>query len=273
MSLRKYGLGLALLAPLCLTHCTREKAKVEQVDRAVWSDDNNQVAMIVQRFDQSSSSNPLSSTLRENLSHQIFIQDRNGGPRQAVGNEIQGQNARELYFMKRAGYLIASYLESDAAGGSQVVYYKMTLDGNVSRLTQQPHMRVLPSADGQYLALITQFPEQCTGSGAACPLDVLFRRAEDLSDVGTTHRLSFANGVLPELTWNLGGQLIASNGSESFALRPGQAEAVTVEHPKCVYPATSSSSIASSGDFVYPEQNQVAFRSTTAGEQPFGCQD
>lgn len=267
-------LATAILASLGLTACNDDAVKTEQLDRVVWSDDNTEEALIVLKFEEKHSMNPLDgTTLKSNFSHQVYVQNRDGSNRHPIGNEFLGQNGFDFYYMKSAGYLIASYIATGSDDNPVTRYYQLKLDGSVNQLTSKPDMRVIPSPNGAYLALITFYPAACGNPAGNCPMDVEFLDANSLASVGKKQQLSFEHGKTPELTWNLGGQFLLTTDEQTFAVRPDAEEPSPANTPACTYPPTSSSSIATSGDFVYPAQNQVQTRPTTQSEQPFGCQD
>lgn len=247
--------------------------KNEQLSRVVWSEDGQAQALVMLRFEESGSALPAGASTESNFSYQIFVQNADGTNRQAVGIETAGQNGQELYYMKEAGYLIASYLE---ASESHPVtrYYKLNLDGSSTRLTDKPDMLVIPSPDGQYIARVTQFPSTCTNPGGNCPLDVEILDAQTLTDAHNKRQLSFAStGEMPQLTWTPGNQFIASLGESSFATQADSAEALAVAQPGCFYPPTSSSSIGYDHMVLMPgPNNQIMSRPASANESPFGCQ-
>jgi len=266
---------LALFGSLTIAACENNAVKTEQLNRVIWSDDNTEQALIVLKFEEKKSMNPLSSNnLKSNFSHQIFVQDRNGGNRRAIGNEFLGQNAFDFYYMKSSGYMIASFIEASEENNPVVRYYHLNVsNGGVTRLTSKPDMRVIPSPDGAYLALTTFYPSTCNNPAGNCPVDLEFMSSETLETVGKKHQLNFNNGKSPEMTWNLGQKFILTTDEEAFSIMPGDESPIETEIPACTFPQTTSSSVAASGDFVYANNMQILTRPTTHSEQAFGCQD
>lgn len=266
--------GFALLA---LSACDDQStAKTEQLSRVVWSDDNSAQALVVMRYDESTPAmNPISAGgLQSNFTHQIYVQNADGSNRHAVGIEFQGQSGYDLYFMKESGYIVGTMVEASDNNQAVTRYYLLRMDGTVNRLTEKPDMKVIPSPNGGTLARITQYPATCGNPAGNCPVDVEFLDAQSLDPLGQKTQLSFSSGSgqLPALTWNQEGQFIVSDGAEAKAIAPATGEVSETTVPACTFPATTSSQVSASGQYVYSSAGQVMSRQAAANEPAFGCQ-
>lgn len=251
--------------------CNEEVSKSEQLARVVWSDDNTEQALIILRYEQQPGMNPAAvGAVESNFSHQIYIQNADGSNRRPIGIEFQGQSGHELYYMKAAGYLVASRMEvSDNAAVAR--YYQLRLDGTVNRLSEKAHTQVIPSPDGNFLARITQHPELCASTVGNCPLDVEILNANTLHQMGSTYPLSFR--TQPEVTWMPDGKLVATDGQRSEAIVPGSNSVEEVSVPNCTYPPTSSNAVSHDGSFIFAQAGQIQLRPAGLNEKAFGCQN
>lgn len=259
-----------LLASLSLSACNEKSVKSEQLARVVWSDDNSEQALVVLRYDQQEGMNPAAvGAVESNFTHQIYVQNADGSNRRPVGIEFQGQSGHEVYYMKSAGYIVASLME--AADNNPVArYYQLRLDGTINRLTEKPHMQVIPSPDGAYLARITQYPDTCANPAGNCPLDIEILDAQTLSKLGQKYPFSFSSQ--PEVTWMPDGKLVATDGQLSEAIEPGSDSVEEISPPACTYPPTSSSAVSHDGSFIFAQAGQIQLRPAGLNEKAFGCQ-
>lgn len=260
------GLALSLLSA-----CFEKESRVEQLAQAVWSDNGQSQAVVIQRFDQTSTS-PLdgSTAIKQNLTHQIYVQQANGTGRQAVANEFQGENARELYYMQDAGYIIGSWVDAADPQNPVIRYYKLGLDGKVKRLTDKPDMKILPSPDGRVLAELTLYPATCSNPGGNCPVEVHFLDAQTLEPLTKKISLRFDGPAQPAWSWLPNGTFVVQ-AQKAFLLTPGSETSSETALLTCLNPATSSSAHQTQG-VLFIEANQVKQRPLAANEPVFGCQ-
>lgn len=273
--MKKLTLGLvALTALTALSSCNEKSVKTEQLSRVVWSDDNSEQALVVMRYEEATPAmNPISAGgLESNFSHQIYIQNADGSKRHAVGIEFQGQSGFDLYYMKEAGYIVATMMENDESNQPVTRYFQLWMDGTVSRLTDKPDMKIIPSPDGQILAQVTQYPATCQNPAGNCPVDVSFIDATSHDSLGKKIQANFSGGQLPAMTWNTQGEFILAGATQAQALTPGSSEIRSVPIPACTYPPTSSSQVAANGAYIYSSAGSILSRPAAQNEASFGCQ-
>jgi len=263
----------ALVTSLLLSACNEKEVKTEQLSRVVWSDDNTEQALVMLRHSEQNTMNPAAvGALPSSFTHQIYIQNSDGSNRRPVGIEFQGQSGHDLYYMKAAGYLIATLMQASANGTPEAHYFQVKLDGRVNRLTEHPFSKVIPSPDGQYLARVREFPATCSNPAETCPVHVDILSAETLQKVGSAYQFSFSSGQ-PETTWTPDGRFVVTNGSEAEALTPGSASVESTSTPACTYPPTSSNPISFDGSYVFAQAGQIQIRPAAHNEKAFGCQN
>lgn len=266
-----------LSTSLLLTSCGKEETRTKQLDQVVWSDDGTEQAYVVMRFTEKRSLNPLNGTTeKKNFTHQVFIGKSDGTNHRAVGNEFTGQNGASLYYMKNAGYIVASTLEANGDGAGFERFYKLDMNGTTYRLTQEPNEVAVPSPDGKYISRVRFHPEQCntlpdTPHGSNCTVDLQFLDAQTLQivDDKTSHLNFGTDSAVPDVTWTNAGEFIVSTGNKAFSITPSTT-AKDASKPECFNPKTSSSNINAAGQFVFVSGNQIL--SQPATEPGFGCQ-
>ena len=253
-----------------------ENGRKSQLSQVVWANDGVEVATIVQRWDETGS-NPDGTPIKANLTHQLYLQKLDGGNKRILSNELPGADARDFYYIHSAGYAVASYFEPQADGSTVKRYYQLRLNGGQAySLTSKPDMAVIPSPDGSSIARVTLFPSACTPNGSssnsdACHVDVEFVNPNDLKVVGSKEKITFSSREkLPELTWTPEGKLVATSGSEAFAVKAGETPQ-SVPVPGCTQPQTSSSQVDKNGVYVFIDGNSVKSR-LEATMPRFGCQ-
>lgn len=269
-------LPLALL--LTLTGCDGSK-RTTQLDQVVWSEDGSAVVSVLLHFDEKKSGNPLDGTTQKsNFTHQYLLQQPDGSQKHILTPELPGQNAYPLYYFKGAGYVVGSYLDKNTDGTLFERYELIRLaTGQVIALNNGPNTHILPAPDGSILAEIKDFPSACQPNGNstttdACHTEIAFISPVDLTRQGKKQQVSFSSrDSVPEVTWTPAGQLLVSNGQETFSLSPGEDKVSSVSQPACMKPATSSSRVNSQGVLVYIDGNQIKTR-LAPGEPKFGCQ-
>lgn len=278
VSLRSLFLTSALCGLAALSACNEDTPKAEKIDRLAWSEDGSEIAYVMSRFEESgSNTGPSSTYFAHNYSHQVYLQPADGSPARKIGNEQGLQNLEDFYYFKQAGYFVVSYLYKPLTGPEFKRYYQLTLDGKSYTLNFQSDTQVVPSPNGQTIAIMQHNPQGCQNSGAssasanACQVKVDFVNAGDREPLGIQQKLSFTTkNRVPDMTWTPAGTLVVSNGSEAFALQPAT-EPQSVSQPGCLSPKTSSGPVNVQGQLAYAEGTSVKSRPEPALPR-FGCQ-
>jgi hypothetical protein len=247
-----------------------------------WADDDSAIAFVILRYESKPSTNPLSgTTLKRNMRHQLYIENPNGSNRRAIGGELAGQNATELYYMKSRGYVLSGAISPDArwfnlirlANGAATEVARVSNSSCESR-----HFDVVPSPDGRYLAVLKTAPGCIATSGTASPtgshsqgtdqLVVTFLDASTLAEVQSQTVTLPAWGV--EWTWRPAGDFVVAASGTAWSLAVGRAPQST-NVPGCFSPKTTSSAWSSTGTYLGSDGLAVV----VAGQNPtaaFGCQ-
>lgn len=276
--MRKCFKILPFVALLMLASCDGSQRRT-LVDQAVWSEDSSEIAAVVMHFDEKKSNNPLDgTTLKSNFTHQYLVQKPDGSQKRILTSELPGQNAYPLFYFKQAGYILGSYLDKNTDNMLFERYELIRLaTGQVTRLNNDPYTHILPAPDGSILAQVKYFPSACQPNGSssttdACHAEIEFISSMDLSRQGKKQKVVFSSrDRVPEVTWTPAGQLLVSNGEETFSLKPGEDIVNSAPRPACMEPPTSSARINSQGMLVYIDDNQIKTRFEPS-QPKFGCQ-
>lgn len=273
----------ALLAALAfgLTGCFPTWQDQEMIASVAWADDDSAIAFVVLRYESKQSTNPLSgTTLKRNMRHQLYVENPNGSNRRAIGGELAGQNATELYYMKARGYFLSGAVSPDARWFNRISATGAVTE--VARVSNSScegrHFDVVPSPDGQHLAMIKTAPGCTSTSGTASPtgshtqtsdqLVVTFLDASTLAEVQSQTVTLPAWGV--EWTWRPAGDFVVAASGTAWSLAVGRAPQSTTV-PGCFWPKTTSSAWSSTGTYIGSDDLAVV----VAGQNPagaFGCQ-
>ncbi|MCK5688456.1 hypothetical protein KAI87_04255 [Myxococcota bacterium] len=270
----KNFLLLTLLVSLS-TACSWEGA--EQIDQAVWSDDDTAQAYVKLLYYERKDPNPLSGTTqKKDFRHQIFIQDADGSNRRALTDGRTFQNGAMLYYMKRAGYVVMEVIE----GRDLFRYDIIRMDGQSTTLAswQNPSVpcagfELTPSPDGAMIATMERLTagQAMDLSCAPATVEVKFYSADSLSLISTYSWP--ANGMM-ESTWTLGGDFIVhDHEGGDWIVAPSTGPTPTTP-PGCVYPKTTSGSVSAAGVVLSPgDSDSDPVHSVTRPDVTvFGCQ-
>lgn len=276
--MKKLNIALMTLLLTTTTAC-RPGKKTEQLDRVVWSNDGVEQAFVMTQFEEGRSGNPLDgTTMKRNFSHQIFVQDPDGLNRRAVSNQVVGQNGGDLFYMRSAGYIVASFLQQNGENQAPYPrYYQLLMDGTTRTLTTAPHTRAVPSPDGKWIARVELNPEGCRpdatdNESESCRVQVEFLDAQTLMRHGQKHQVLFQNpSKVPDFTWTPEQEWVVTNRVQAFAASPDQ-EPEAADVPACLFPKTSSDHINADGSLIFPNGNTIDSRPATADDPQWGCQ-
>lgn len=269
---------LAVGALFGLSAC-RSWEPVETIASLAFADDDSAIAFMVLRFESRPNNNPLAgTTVKRNLRHQLYIESPTGQGRTALTTEIEGQNGNELYYMKGHNYFVSAAVSPQARWFNKIQGGQVTEIARVDTHTcEARHFDVVPSPDGQTLAVLMASPgcpatsgpaSPNGGYGATEPISVTFVEASTLNEL-QSQTLTVSTSNL-EWTWRPAGDFVVASGDSSWSLKPGRGPTTTTR-PRCFWPKTSSSQWSSTGTFIESDNLAVV----VSGQNPeaaFGCQ-
>jgi hypothetical protein len=252
-------------ASMLLTACWVIWSDAEYISAVAWSDDDARVVYAVLRYEERDSANPLhGSTIKRNFRHQLYLQKPDGSGKSALGNEIAGQNAMELYFMRDAGYVLAGAVDDSARW-----FNRIGLDGRVREVARKSsascearYFDVVPSPDGEVLALVQAAPG-CSGTGwdgppsphggASAADEMIFVQLLDAQTLAVlkSHAVTLQAWSI-EWTWRLEGDFVVTDGRSAWSLDTDR-NALATSVPACTWPKTSSSEWSAAGVHVYAD--------------------
>lgn len=217
----------------------------------------------------------LGETEKRHFGYRLFLVKPDGTKRRALSIPLPNQ-LDNLYYMKKAGYLLAeSYVEM--TGAKQV--YKIDLQGNsvlIPNIAPLPDdncteddngfvtlsPQVIPAPNGQLLA--HAYRADCR------KVTVVFYTTETLA-VLDQQTLELSGGTY-DVTWRKDGAFVVAktDRTEAWQVVPKQ-KPTTTTAPACFRPATRSSEVSSTGQWVKINANDVYVTEIGVGT-PFGCQ-
>ena len=255
---------------------------------AVWSDDDTKVAFVKRYFKKKKN---LTHSVRKDFSVEVFVADADGLNASQLTGKRMG-SVKDLFYMNEAGYIILGRgLEPSENAGTQtqtIIYEKIDLDGSTEQIAKTtgnimvscdggssssgttPPLRVIPSRDGNILALV-ESTSDCNGHS----MTIGFLDAFSLNPIGSklpvdTELLGvgFGPGGLGlgflTMSWTPEGTFIVSKGfggvnglSIGWEFAVGATEGVWVDSIgiDCMHVATSSGSTATDGTEVFVEDD------------------
>ncbi|HRE91265.1 MAG TPA: hypothetical protein PK095_19260 [Myxococcota bacterium] len=272
------SLALSATALFGLSAC-RSWEPIETIASLAFADDDSAVAMMVFRFESKPNNNPLmGTTLKRNMRHQLFVESPTGAGRTALTPEIPGQNGNELYYMKSSGYFVSAAVSPEARWFNKIAGGQVTEIARVESGTcESRHFDVVPSPDGDHLAILMAAPgcpsmsgpaSPTGGYGATEPITVTFLDAATLDEL-QSQTLTVSTMNL-EWTWRPAGDFVVSSGDKSWSLDVGRAPSNTTK-PRCFWPKTASSQWSSTGTFIESVDLDVVVSGQNAAAA-FGCQ-
>ena len=258
-----YGIGACLL--LFLQACTTTQETRMQLPQGsvVWSNDNKELAVVEVIPDP---------TRDDHQQYQIFVRRPDGSDNRQV-TEVRKTPVKNLFYMKAPDYLITeTEISTDSTrfdkvylDGREITIMETRNDArqlcpNPARAAVVKHT-VLPSPDGQRLAHV--YSQAC---GQAT---VEFLQAKDLLAVDA---YSIEISSAAQALWHPQGYLIiAQNDGETAWQLNVEQDPIPVTYPACLYPATSSSNLSSTGQRVFMQEGRIKLVQEDA-RRAFGCQ-
>ena len=145
-----------LIAPILLTSCAGWKKK-ERIAAPVWSDDNSEIAYILNSYEYKRNY-PTGGDVK-NEKYSIYLTDTELNGDFEVSEVLKG-NAVDLFYMKEVGYLISGsfsdkYYLTDIGNGDLVHTFSPS-DSKIcgDKLGNFQSINVIPSLDGSILAVL-----------------------------------------------------------------------------------------------------------------------
>lgn len=254
----KSGTAISLATVVLIgAGCAPEKRTMTTYGPAVWSEDAASIAFAKTTFVQESSKGFATIGGREyDFRNQIFVTDRKDSNRVPIGSLRPG-NLLDLYYMKNAGYLLASYRESEASNGMVTwVRWPLSEAGSFREHADTGRFQLLPSRDGALLAKVRYYTD-CDGVSDPerdCLVRVEFLSASDFSAAFPPDTLIFHPDPLwigPLVRWTSGDRLQIAHRSDrgGYHLSPGQTPEA-FEEESCWHPRTSSDVLSPAGEVV-----------------------
>jgi hypothetical protein len=226
----------------------------------VWSDDDEDAAAVLLRYQRRLSFPPLQGWwAKRDFRFELFLQQPGSRSRDYVSDEIEGRPT-DLFYMRRAGYLLVQRWVPEV-GIDYVVVDIAT--GTATKLepvdTFDRTRDVIPSRDGAFIADVVCQPWQAipTADGSRIeplrplPCEVSFLDAATLTPTGPATTVLLDDDVevgQRRAAWSAADQLVVTDHATSaFALAPGAAP-VAVAVPPPFGPVTSSSRVDAAGN-------------------------
>lgn len=273
------GMGVFLLASCSTTGLKKAEPKwvpIERIEKVVWADDSSEVAVVVSHLEEKISGWLNKTTEKRNLNYQVFVQEINGNEKRPI-TELRDTPVGQIFFMKRAGYLVIESLLKD--GGQS--FDKMDMQGHEMLIVETSkevcpvqkaaagskpfpavYHTVIPSPDGKQLAHV--YSPECG------KVTIDFLDADSLTVVdGQTFDIDEPTDV----TWHRDGYIIFATVKLDKAWKVAVQESpVPIQPPKCLSPKTTSSSVSTGGRLVYPDETGKLAMKRVEQKQIFGCQ-
>lgn len=264
-----------------LTACAVDR--VEIVGEPVWSDDDEEVAFAAHFYEvpRRQIDEAPSDQKRKHSEYQYFrIPADLSEDATPIGQ--RRHDTGELYFMRTAGYLLASAKDSDT-----ITILRIGLDGDERVVANSddwpssgalgdngaPSLLAAPSPDGRHLAVWSE-----VDSGSAPKQSFHFHvKIIDIEDP-TVDLAAFDIAGQMALVWTPEGSAVCSGETGAFAWHEGESAFMPTVSPTCLWPRTTSSSVSSDGRIIVAGDSlEEPFRFDAAvgvpgmPNVPFGC--
>ncbi|MGN8226279.1 hypothetical protein [Gracilimonas sp. BCB1] len=159
---------ICILIAILLGSCAKWKSK-ERVTAPVWSDDNSEIAYILNKYEYKRNY-PTGGDVK-NEKYSIYLTDRELDGSFEV-SEILNGNAEDLFYMKEAGYLISGSFSEEYhltnAETGELLHTFSPSDSKIcgNKLGNFQSINVIPSFDGSVLAVLE--------TRSDCTIDISF---------------------------------------------------------------------------------------------------
>lgn len=251
--MRNPSILIYALMAILIGSCANWKKK-ERIAAPVWSDDNSEIAYILNRYDYKKNYPDGGDVKDEQYS--IFLTDEEFSGHFELYNSFKGFG-EELFYMKQAGYIISGSLSDKYhlidAGTGELFNTFSPKDSKIceDKLGSFQTINVIPSIDGNRLAVLE--------TRSDCTVDVAFWEKDSGQWIEKTIFNVFGNDF-DAAAWVDANQLLLSTCedfcTEKFYLIHGTEGVSEINinddfYTSCMFVSTSSSWINKSGKTLY----------------------
>lgn len=242
-----------VLAAILVGSCAKWKSK-ERIAAPVWSDDNSEIAYILNRYDYRRNY-PDGGDVRDE-EYSIFLTNEEFNGRFEIYNSFKGYG-EDLFYMKQAGYIISGsfsdkYYLIDATTG-ELFHSFSPKDAKIceDKVGSFQTIKVIPSVDGQKLAVLE--------TRSDCTVDIAFWEMENSEWMEKTI-FSVPGNDFDAVAWVDTNRLLLSSCEEFCSEKyylvdstegPNEINANDNFFSACFFVASSSSWINTSGETLY----------------------
>lgn len=260
---RALSLAFALAPTSLAVAACNPWQEASQTDMLVFADDDSELAIQELRFEERQGDALSGSTEKRDFRQQLFRADPKGERHLPIGPERTGQHGGDLYFMKTAGYLVASSVPEE---GGLVGWDRISLDDGTSQSIPMLDESydwafAIPSPDASLIAVVS-------GAGQSV-------RAQ-LFDEATLEPASERDDVTvagtPEWTFRPDGAFVVTDATSAWALTAAAEGFTDTNVPACTTPKTTSSMVSSEGELLSTTPEGAIERSDPDPSLAFGCQ-
>lgn len=210
---------------LLLTACQAEVTTNRTISAAVWADDEQSLALLIEETRALPPPWPWQTPQTE-ITHYFYEEDLNG--RRSLLTSTSAPTLDNLFFMHRAGYVL--WQES-----ARLQVFR--LDGRLQSRRLPTHTRVLPDPTGQTLAEIRRNADCAAETDLPprpdCLLQITFLNPNDLQ-VLSQQSLRFPAPIAPlSIVWQSQRTLLITDGLKAYVLGP-QLAVLPADVPPCL---------------------------------------
>lgn len=249
---------ICILIVILLTSCAGWKKK-ERIAAPVWSDDNSEIAYILNSYEYKRNY-PTGGDVK-NEKYSIYLTDTELNGDFEVSDVLK-VNAVDLFYMKEAGYLISGsfsdkYYLTDIGNGDLVHTFSPS-DSKIcgDKLGNFQSINVIPSLDGSILAVLE--------TRSDCTIDIAFWEIVN-GQWQQQAIFDIPGNDFDAVAWVDESRLLVG-ACEEFCSEKiylvhttdgvNEVELTDEVYERCLFVPTSSSWINNSGQFVYVDENR-----------------
>jgi hypothetical protein len=242
----------------------------EYVDAVAWSDDAQEQAFVVLRYDERTAYPLNGSKEIARLRHQLYVQKADGSSRRPLTGERPRANGTHLFYMKKAGYVLYDVQDGDTVnydivrmGAAPQTFASMVVQSDPCN-----GLEVVPSPDGLTLAKLTR-----AASGASCNITAGLYDAVTLA---LKQESMWSTDAPAQLTWTTSNEVIVWTPKQAWKIAEHNVVATVL--PKCSFPVTTSSTVSPEGVLIGPadpavlNSSDIPIEIVSTGNPVFGCQ-
>ncbi len=263
------SLLIYILVAILLGSCAKWKSK-ERITAPVWSDDNSEIAYILNRYEYRRNY-PTGGDVK-NEEYSIYLTDSGLTEGFEVSEMLTG-NAEDVFYMKEAGYLVSgSFSEEYHLTDTQTRELLHTFSPTDSEICGDKignfqSINVIPSFDGSMMAVLE--------TRSDCTIDIAFWEQEN-GQWGAQTIFDVPGNDFDGAAWVDSDRLLVSACeefcSEKFYLihpSDGVSEIDRTDNfsNPCLFVQTSSSWVDSTGQIVYVDENRELAKASILDDQ------